>query len=204
MKRRLVAVLAIAMIIATTGMTSAWWLPLAGQWLDVSEPVEPADIIFVVSGHSLWRAKKAAKLYTQRLAPRVVAAGGGESELLLFVTGERIMDTEISGRILAHLGVPRDSTTLIDGVTSTHDDAEAFRKYVQAHHVRSAIIVTSHLHSRRARWSFRRELRDLPVRMQFVEADQPDVDAARWWQREDGLVTVFNEYVKFAFYLTHY
>lgn len=201
--RLFIWVLGAAIVVAALTL-SRWWLPLPGEWLDVSEPVEPADIIFVASGQALWRAKKAAELYNERLAPRVVAAGGGESELLLFVTGERISDAEVVGRILAHLGVPKGATTLVDGVTSTREDAEAFKEYVQAHQVRSAIVVTSHLHSRRARWTFGRVLNDPSVKVQFVEADQPDVKAATWWQGEDGLVTVFNEYLKYAFYLARY
>lgn len=204
MKRRLVLALAVVVIAIGVAVTRTWWLALPGEWLDVSDRVEPADVIFMVSGHSLWRAKAAARLYEQHYAPRVVATGGGESDLLLLVTGERIMDTEIIGRILARFGVPSEATTLIGGVTSTGEDAEAFGRYVRSHGVRSAIVVTSHLHSRRARWTFRRVLGDPSVRIQVVEAPQTDLTPSRWWQREEGLVAVFNEYLKLAYYVAKY
>jgi uncharacterized SAM-binding protein YcdF (DUF218 family) len=204
--RRLVSwvVCATAVVAVAIVVTSAWWLPLPGHWLDVSEPVQPADIIFMPSGQSMWRAQAAARLYHQRFAPRIVATAGGQSDLLLLVTGERIMDAEIIGRMFRNLDVPQDATTFISGVTSTREDVAVFKKYIESHGVRSAIVVTSHLHSRRLQWTMRRMLGATPLRLQFVEAEQPHFTAERWWQSEDGFVAVFNEYLKYGYYLTHY
>jgi uncharacterized SAM-binding protein YcdF (DUF218 family) len=203
--RRLWAAVSVVLLLAVgIVLTRSWWLPVPGKWLDVSERLEPADIIFLPAGQSLWRAKAAATLYQQRYAPKVVATAGGESEMLLLVTGERIMDAEIVGRMLKSLGVPTHATTLISGVTSTREDAEALRKYIESHHVRSAIVVTSHLHSRRIQWMLRRVIDTGAVHLRMVEADQPHLRADRWWQSEDGLLTVVNEYLKYGYYLTHY
>ena len=205
MKKHLLRAAAVLIVVVLMVVaTRSWWLPVPGEWLDVSGPVEPADIIFVLSGQSLWRAKGAARLYQQHYAPHVVASAGNTTDLLLLVTGERITESDALDRMLTRLGVPRDVTTIIGGSTSTREDADVFGRYVRSHHVQSAIVVTSHLHSRRARWTIRRALDDFSIKVQFVEADQPFFTASQWWQNEDGLVTVFGEYLKFAFYLTHY
>lgn len=202
--RRIAWAAAGLLLVVTIAATRSFWLPLPGVWLDVSQNPEPADVIFVLSGHSADRARAAARLYHQRYGSQILVTGSKESDVLLLVTGERILDTEIVARMLARLGVPRSATSLVNDVTSTRDDAEAFKAYVRAHSVRSAIVVTSHLHSRRARWTLRHVVNDSSIRLQLVEADQPDFTPGQWWQDEDGLVTVFNEYLKLGFYRLHY
>lgn len=201
LRRLLAALMAGVLLTAALVATRSWWLPLPSRWLDVSSSIEPADAIVVMSGNSLARAKAAAKLYREHYASRLLVTGGGESELLLLVTGERLPEVHITGRMLARLGVPLSAITLVSGVTSTSQDGEAISAYVRSHRIRSAIIVTSHLHSRRARLTLGRALAGLPVSIQFVEAEQADFVASRWWHDEDGVITVVNEYLKFGYYL---
>jgi uncharacterized SAM-binding protein YcdF (DUF218 family) len=204
-KKRLWVTAAALAIVALVGtMSRALWLPWPAAWLHVSDSIKPADVIVVLSGNSLWRAKGAARLYREHYAPRIIVSGGGTDEYFELLTGERVDEAELIGRVLARFGVPRDALVFINGMTSTHDEALAFKAYIGAHPIRTAILVTSHLHSRRARWTFRRALGGTAVEVLAVEADQPDVRVRDWWQHPDAALDVLNEYLKFGYYLFHY
>jgi uncharacterized SAM-binding protein YcdF (DUF218 family) len=204
-KRRLWLTAAALVIVAALGtMSRAFWLPLPARWLYVNDRIEPADLLVILSGNSLWRAKGAARLYREHYAPQIIVNGGDTSEFFELLTGERAYDAELIARVLVRLGVPRDALILSDGVTSTHDEAVAFKEYLRAHPIRRAILVTSHLHSRRARWTFRRALAGTSVEVMAIEADQPDISVHDWWQHPDAALGVLNEYLKFGYYVVHY
>jgi uncharacterized SAM-binding protein YcdF (DUF218 family) len=185
-------------------LTRAIWLPLPAKWLVANDRIERADVIVVLSGNTLARSKGAARLYRQRYAPLLIVNGGQQSEYFELLTGERAYDSELTARVLARLGVPRDAMVRFDSMNGTRDEALAFRQYVATHPVRKAILVTSHLHSRRARWIFRRALTGTGVEVMAIDMPQPDVNVQDWWQRPDAALAVLNEYMKFVYYSVAY
>lgn len=205
LRRRVwIAVPALVVLTALGTLTRATWLPLPAKWLVVNARIEPADVIVVLSGNSLARAKGAARLYRERYASRLIVNGGNQSEYFELLTGERVYDAELTGRVLVRLGVPRESLVFLNNMNSTQDEAVAFRQYVATHPTRKAILVTSHLHSRRARWIFRRALAGTGVEVTAIEASQSDVSVNDWWQRPDAALGVLNEYLKFVYYAVNY
>jgi uncharacterized SAM-binding protein YcdF (DUF218 family) len=203
--RRLRLSVAAVLIVAALGIVSrSQWLPLPAAWLRVDDPPRPSDVMMVLSGQSLWRARKAAQLFQDKYAPRILVSGGDIDEYFGLLTNEYVYDAELQARVLVRLGVPRDAMVLLNGMKSTHDEALAFTEYARGHPTRSVILVTSHLHSRRARWAFRRALAGTPTHVTAVEADQPDVDVHDWWRHPDASLGLLNEYLKFGYYLVHY
>jgi len=185
------------------------WLPLPAAFLVAEDAIDRADVILVLSGSSRWRVPAAARLYGAGQAPRVVvSSGSGSNALISLALGQRLAETQLITAALERLGVPGEAIEVLDGdATSTYNEAVAFREYVRAHSVKSAILVTSHLHSRRAGWIFRKVLNNpshLGVKLSLVEAEQPAFTTQNWWRTEDGLVAVFNEYLKLAYYVVHY
>lgn len=203
-KRARVIVLALVVVALVAVLGRGWWLPWPARWLDVNDTLQPADAIVVLSGNSLWRAKGAARLFAQHYAPRIIVMGGDPNEMFELLTGEHVYDAELTGRVLNRLGVPRDALVLVNGMKSTHDEANALQDYVRQHPTRVLILVTSHLHSRRARWTVRRAVAGTAVRVLAVDVDQPDVSAADWWQHPDAALGLLNEYLKFGYYRLHY
>ena len=58
--------------------------------------------------------------------------------------------------------------------------------------------MTGEFHTRRTARTFRTLLPDVTI---YVSAaPNPNYDAARWWQTEDGLVAVFSEVIKAVFW----
>ena len=103
--------------------------------------------------------------------------------------------------------MPEDSISVLtfeSGVTSTRDEAAATRQYVEEHHIESIILVTSAFHTRRARWMFRKELRNSEVALQVVAAPHQGFDETNWWKTEDGLIAVNNEFIKLFYYIMRY
>ena len=173
--------------------------------LVVNDPLQPADIIFVLNGDYNTRPFRASELYEQGLAPVIVIA---RSEMLpAEELGLAPNDTDVSIGVMKALGVPPEKIVVLPvegGTTSTFDEAIALRQYIESHNVHSLILLTSAFHTRRAKWIFDRELSGLPVRLEVAAVPHYGFDESDWWQSEDGLITLNNEYIKLVYYFVKY
>jgi uncharacterized SAM-binding protein YcdF (DUF218 family) len=174
-------------------------------FLVVDDPLQPADIIFVLNGDYNTRPFRASELYEQGLAPIIVIA---RSEMLpAEKLGLTPNDTEVSIGVMKKLGVPPERIIVLSvegGVTSTFDEAIALRQYIESHNIHSLILLTSAFHTRRAKWIFDRELAGLPITLEVAAVHHYGFDQTNWWQSEDGLITLNNEYIKLVYYLVKY
>jgi uncharacterized SAM-binding protein YcdF (DUF218 family) len=169
--------------------------------LSVDDPVLPADVAVVLAGSEQSRAKRAAELYLAGDVGRIALAIG--PELLsdsLDICEEPVL---LFARILERLGVERDSIDLVTarerGVWSTHDEAVALQPYLRERD--RVVIVTSELHTRRARMTFRRVLGDWSGQLGVIGVEHSGFDRRLWWLSERGIVTVNNEWIKLLFYI---
>lgn len=168
-----------------------------------------ADALVVLSGSSAYveRSRRAAELYREGRAPRVVLTSdglrGGWSEARqtnpLFV--ERAREE------LLRAGVPAESVEVLPGaVANTHDEAVAARAYAGRSGARSLLFVTSAYHTRRALWTLRRAFRGSGVEV-GVEAVEPGAQMpppATWWLSRLGWRAVALEYPKLVYYYWKY
>jgi uncharacterized SAM-binding protein YcdF (DUF218 family) len=188
----------LALLVAVVGLlTAPHWLPAIGEFLIVSEPLAPADAVIVLGGNAPARLPPAEDLYRQGLAP------------LLVVSDERVrsqtLDTTWSQLYAAGVVAPELPPSALMILTdpppeSTLDEAERDAALLQAHGLRSAILVTDPFHSRRAGLLFGAEFRrhGLSVRSS-PNADQ--LDLPHWWQQPTTRRMVIEEYVKLMAYL---
>jgi uncharacterized SAM-binding protein YcdF (DUF218 family) len=100
-----------------------------------------ADVIIVLGGgvHEQ-RAERAAELFRQRAAPRILISGEG--------------DDGINRQLLLQAGVPASAVQIENKSQTTRENAEFSIKLLRAENIRSAILVTSWYHSRRALKTF--------------------------------------------------
>jgi uncharacterized SAM-binding protein YcdF (DUF218 family) len=134
------------------------------KWLVVSVPMEHADALIVLGGEPLARPQEAARLYGEGMAPLVFVSGIGDH-------GE-------NRRILLHNGVPDTAIQVEPGSFSTFTNALFLRPILRAAHVRTAMIVTSPFHTRRALATFR---------MMIPNVSFGVTDASiGWWSRPEG------------------
>jgi uncharacterized SAM-binding protein YcdF (DUF218 family) len=99
-----------------------------------------ADVIIVLGGGVHERPIRAAELFKQHAAPRIVLTGEG--------------DDETNRLLLIHNGVPRNVIEVEGDSHTTQENAIFTIKRLRAEHVRSAILVTSWYHARRSLKTF--------------------------------------------------
>lgn len=195
-------VLAVASLV---GIAVVLWLARApiltaiAAFLTVEHTIEPADVILVFPGEANVRPTRAAELYGAGLAPTIVMprVANVDGDTL----GVMPNMTDAAAVVMQRLGVPRDAIVVLKtpgGSTSTRDDVRIFREYVERHDVRRVIAVTSMYHTRRARWALRRALDGLSVEIMMTPAPELGFSENDWWQSEDGMITYFQEYVKWV------
>jgi uncharacterized SAM-binding protein YcdF (DUF218 family) len=183
----LVALLFLALLILGIYLARHPLLRFAGEELIVEDPLEKSDAIIVLSDDNFYadRATRAAELFRQGLAPIVVASGirlrpyAGISELMTHDLIER--------------GVPRDRIlTFPQDADSTKEEAEALRKLLLEKNWKSAIIVTSNYHTRRARYIIGKTF-SKSVEIRMAGARDADYDPAHWWERRRSIKRFVHE-----------
>ena len=170
-------------------------------YLVIDDKLQPADVIFLLNGDFNTRPFKAAELYKQGLAPVIVIARAENTPVVDL--GLLPNETDISVGVMEKLGVPAGKIIVLpipQGVTSTFDEAETLKQYIEGHQVQRIILVTSAFHTRRARWIFNKTLSGLPVKLEMAAVPYADFNQTNWWKNETGLITLGNEYVKLVYY----
>jgi uncharacterized SAM-binding protein YcdF (DUF218 family) len=171
-------------------------LRAVGNFLVVRDTIVPSDAIFLLTGDVHTRPVKAAELYRAGIAPRVLFANQLTTPAV--AAGVALSEPEGARRMLVRYGVPDSAILILPArATSTWDEALALRAYARNAPIHRVIIVTSSSHGRRARWLFRKALRGRAVDIHFATVDDYRFDMDEWWIREEGLVTVINEYLRF-------
>lgn len=170
------------------------------SFLSVQDPLAPADAMVVFGGELESRPAEAARLYARGLAPRVLVVGMMDG--LPVKLGVFPSETEATVRLLMALGVPREAIEVIPGpgpgASSTTDEARAIRDHLAGRGPQRLIAVTSRYHTRRRFHRTRRALHGLPVTLLMAGAPNVEFNERNWWRSEDGLIRVFEEYLKFV------
>jgi uncharacterized SAM-binding protein YcdF (DUF218 family) len=104
-----------------------------------SGPVK-ADVLVVLGGGLGERPERAAELFKEHDAPRIIVSGLG--------------DDEINRRILIEAGVPAGAIQVEGKSRTTHENAEFTIELLREQSMKRVIIVTSWYHSRRALKTF--------------------------------------------------
>jgi len=171
-----------------------------GHFLTAVDAFSEADAIVILGGDGgdFFRVQQGVALFNEGYAPVVVFSGG----ISLKDAGLACSSARLSLEAAQELGLPDSSAIIASGAQSTYDEAVNLRLLAQQHQWHAIIIVTDLFHTRRAARTFRTLLPDTTI---YVSAaPDPNVDASRWWQTEEGLVAVFNEVIKLVFYWARY
>jgi uncharacterized SAM-binding protein YcdF (DUF218 family) len=156
------------------------------KFLCVDSGKVSADVIVVLGGGSHERPLRAAKLFQQRAAPRILISGAG--------------DCEINRRLLLQAGVPAGAIQIEDKSQTTRENAEFSIKLLRAEKVQSTILVTSWYHSRRALKTFGHFAPELkfysrPSYFAFARSD---------WNRGNMEKRIYLEFFKLPVYWIRY
>ncbi len=155
-------------------------LRVAGEFWVVDDGLRPSDAILILSddNYRADRAARAAELFRDGWAPRVVASG---VMLRPYAGISELMERDLTGR-----GVPRDAVIRFpQTAASTREEAEALLSLVRERNWRRVLIVTSNYHTRRSRFIFSRVFPST-VEVRVVPAPDPDFDPSNWWHTRLG------------------
>jgi len=209
MRKVILALLVLFLIGTAFFLTKEPALTAVGEFLVASDPPEKADAIEILAGAEATRCPKAAELYSQGWAPRIVITKGNYPhgiEALKRYGIQQAEGHENCAAILRFLKIPKSAITILDGYNeSTADEAQKLLKYMEQQSLKRLMIVTSNFHTRRSRLLFRRTLgmRGITV---LVQAAPPnyEFDPAKWWSRREDMKTLLWEYQKLIFYALRY
>jgi uncharacterized SAM-binding protein YcdF (DUF218 family) len=178
-------------------------LPAAAAWLDVGQPPQPADAVFVLLGDPDTRSMTAAALVRAGWAPRVLLntlAPTEQEKKGLVLPGH-----EVHRRMLLHCGVPARDIVLLDNqVRTTYDEVLGLAAYLVSRPDWRVLVVTDGPHTRRSQWILRRVLGDRASQTSLISAAVDGCRADSWWQSESGVSFVVSEYLKLGFYAVRY
>jgi uncharacterized SAM-binding protein YcdF (DUF218 family) len=182
---------------AVVGVAAALWFGRgrivggAADFLVVSDPLKPADLIQILGGGEE-RVGYAVELYRKGLGKKLLFTGNspdhGPSAKLFHTSANRVLSQ----------GIP--ATAILDlhsQATTTYGEAAELRQVLSAHpEIRRVLVVTSPYHSRRARSIFRREIpAGVDLRMATVPVEKINL-AGRWWNNRQVRTSAWLEYRK--------
>jgi uncharacterized SAM-binding protein YcdF (DUF218 family) len=194
--RRFLVVLALAIAGAT--------FLLAGVIIDHSDPLAPADVIYVLGGSRISRALEANDLYGSGIAPRILISPGAQeaAEGQLAARGIHVpTEGEVARDILvSRLNVPSTAVELLpDTPDNTAQEARMILDRVRANHWSRLIVITDCASTRRAGFIFRRVLGpDVAITARCARTD--GYDPWWWWRSRATFRETFYELPKLVAY----
>jgi uncharacterized SAM-binding protein YcdF (DUF218 family) len=191
-------------LILTAGLLAG--LSQLGRVLFIEDPLDRSDVMIVLDGARTDRWLEAVELYRAGHAPQIVLSRGRPDggEEYLRARGIRLPSAaEMNRDVMVQLGVPREAIVILpEEPDNTAQEASAFRRMLQRERWRRITVVTSKLHTRRARFAFRRELAgtgvDVCVRASRFDRTEP----VRWWRRRGDYREILVESAKLVAYLS--
>jgi uncharacterized SAM-binding protein YcdF (DUF218 family) len=177
--------IALRVVLVLLALFVAWFV-LAGWLLESTDEPVRSDVVVVPSGDVLGN-----RLIAGARALRQTGSG----RLVVFVQEGGVYDQrQVAADFLAREGVDPAQVRLVPPGGSTAEEAGAFAALAHRCGWRSAIVVTSPFHTRRAGWLFRRAL-GFPFVVRVLSDGEP-YDRWTWWSDDATTEEVVLEWTK--------
>lgn len=186
---KLAVLLVLVILLGLLYLVRAPLLRLAGSYWVKSDAPATTDVIVVLSDDDFTadRATRAADLYHDGWAPRVVGSGRW---LRPYVSIAQLMQHDLEAR-----GVPHQAITpFAHNAANTFEELKGIRGLAQQHGWKRVMIVTSNYHTRRTRYLCGHVF-PADFHVLVVAAPDHDYDPDSWWKTRIGLKTFFHEFV---------
>lgn len=192
MKKLLYKFLIVFLVFLGIYVLHPFYLQALGNWLVVSDSLEPADVIVVLGGETGERVQEAVKLYKRGYAPKLLMSGGP--------LAWRLSYAQIMGAQARYLGVSSKDIILEDQSFSTLDNAYYSLLLVRKNKFNKVIVVTSPSHTRRAKRVFDKYFSDYDIKLMVHPVPKSKFKLSKWWQRHEDTQRVFREYSSLFYY----
>lgn len=193
----------VAVLIALAWLFRTVILQAAIGYLMMDEEVVAVDAVYVLGGAPLDRGLRAAEVH--RHFPNTVFFTTGSSvneELVPY--GIHLDESEMTKNAAVRNGLPAEQCTTLHIGTSTMEEAEAILAHARLSHFDTIAVLSSRFHMRRVNFVFTDRFAEAGIAVRRFGARTDRFDEQKWWQSEDGLLTVQNEFVKLFYYWWKY
>jgi len=161
-----------------------------GHYLAVADPIAHADAIVAISGDTGARTDTAVTLWKQGYAPLLIFSGASQDP-------QSVASAELMKRSAIAAGVPAEAILVEPASATTEENATNVAELMHARNLRTAILVTSPYHQRRASMLFEREFdRRGGISFRNHPADDPDWDPNVWWTHDPSRTRTLVELAK--------
>jgi uncharacterized SAM-binding protein YcdF (DUF218 family) len=174
-----------------------------GNYLDASEEPVAVQRIFVLGGGNYDRGFKAARLWYQGYAPKIICTGSYVSGTIKSL-GYSYTEAELSRMRILSLDIDSALVSALSLGTSTMEESELILDYCLLNDWDKIIIVSDIFHTSRIRDVFKRKFMKAGIDAVIVGAPSSRYRESEWWREEAGLIMVNNEYIKHLYYWWYY
>lgn len=172
-------------------VAGVWVFDSLGRILHHEDPLEQVDLIFVLGGTRMERPAEAGHLVLEGWSRKILLSlqHMDGAEIALRARGVRIEPlVETQRETLIQMGVPADAIDALKGrQLTTATEMRELRALWDTHRWPRIMVVTSKLHTTRARLTLRRNFEGTGVRL-IVRASRYDpAEIDRWWYSRAAL-----------------
>lgn len=193
MKRKLPWVIVSLCLVVTILFVFKYDLALDAveNFLVVNEEPKPVDVIIILGGGPAVTVDHGVRLYQSGYANKILLTGGPYSF-------EKPSEAQLMQKQASSSGVPKDDILLEEKARSTYGNAKYSLEIMRARKFKSAILVTSPYHTRRASMIFNRLFEGIDLTICSVPNDSHT--AGKWWQDSRRAETIVSEYLKLVWH----
>lgn len=185
---KLIGLIIIVVLVGLVYLARAPLLRVAGNYWIKSDVPANVDAIVVLSDDNVTadRATRAADLYHDGWAPRIVGSG---RRLRSYISIADLMQHDLESR-----GVPKQALIpFAHDAANTLEELRGIREFVDQHGWKRIMIVTSNYHTRRTHYLCEHVF-PADVHVLVVAAPDHDYDPDSWWRTRKGLKIYFHEF----------
>lgn len=193
----LIALLAIAIMLLLFRVPI---MRAAGNFLIYEDDLKKVTYAFVLSGGPWDRGNEAVRIFEKGFADTLVCTGENIPHDFKAL-GLDMLESEITEKNMLNKGVPKSRILLLKKGTSTQEESEEILAFCKARNVKSIIVLSTDFHTRRIKQVFKNKFEKEGIEVIVWAAPSSKYDAQNWWQSEDGLIALNNEYIKQLYYL---
>ncbi len=186
-----IIVAALTALAATVYFVVPFGLTALARSLIRADKLYTSDVVIALGGDArCLRERGAAELYHKGFASHVIVSG--------VPYGWGIHTGEAAKRYVISLGVPEARVTVLFDSWNTRREAIEVARLMQEKGWRSAILVTSPFHSRRATYTFERYAPGFSFASAPLAAEPPEWRPERWWSRRGDMFFTVREFLSWG------
>lgn len=174
-----------------------------GYALVYEDPSVVVDAAFILSSNPNERCEYAAELYHRKLFPLVITMGESVNASLLAMDIHQT-DAQLARMVLMREGVDSAAIRTINRGSSTYEESEQILGYASREGFQQIMIISSQFHTRRIKKVFKKKFKDAGIDVIIKGAPPKRYEVDHWWENEEAMINVNNEYVKLLYYSWKY